>query len=135
MGIEATKIERRTAHLNTKFEKRFGFSRALRVDKFVFVSGTTAFEEEGQIITRLDSFEQTKRAIQNIERVLVQVGSSLKNVVRTYVYVGPSTEWRDVGRAHGEFFGEIMPISTFLWNDFFEDPNILVKIEAEAVII
>jgi enamine deaminase RidA (YjgF/YER057c/UK114 family) len=122
-----------SVHSRPQLEKGFGFSQALRVGKYIFVSGTTAFDEHGEIIPTLDSYTQTKKAIQNIEQSLIELGSSLKDVVRTYVYIGPSTDWRRVGEAHGEFFRDSMPISTFLWNCFFSDPRIVVEIEADAV--
>jgi enamine deaminase RidA (YjgF/YER057c/UK114 family) len=124
---------RSRAHSREAFEKNFGFSHAIRVGKFIFVSGTTAFDESGEIIPSVDSYEQAKKAIQNIERALKKLGSSLDDVVRTYVYVGPSTDWRKVGLAHGEFFGSTMPVSTFLWNSFFSDPRVVVEIEADAI--
>lgn len=126
--------KRQLIHLRESVERSFGFSQALRIGKYIFVSGTTAFDETGQIIPTTDSYEQAKKAIQNIEYSLNQLGSSLKDVVRTYVYVGPGTNWREVGRAHGEFFKEITPISTFLWNNFFADPRIVVEIEADAIV-
>ena len=111
-----------------------GFSKAIRVGNFVYVSGCNALNEKGEIIPSLDSYEQAKKSIQNVEEVLKEVGASLKDVVRTRVYVGPSTDWRAVGRAHGEFFGEVMPASTFLSTNFFSDPRLMVEIEVDAIV-
>ncbi|HXQ91831.1 MAG TPA: Rid family hydrolase, partial [Nitrososphaerales archaeon] len=113
-------------------ERSIGFSRGIQVGKHIFISGTTAFSDKSKVRSKMDSYEQTKLTIENISEVLTRLSSSLKDVIRTNVFVCPATDWRAVGKAHGEFFGDTRPISTFLWTNFFSNPETLVEIEADA---
>jgi enamine deaminase RidA (YjgF/YER057c/UK114 family) len=117
-----------------KYGKTMGFSKAIRVGRFVYVAGCNAFDKNGQLIPSIDSYEQARKAIENVENALKSLGASTKDVVRTRVYVGPATDWRAVGKAHGEVFGEIMPASTFLFTNFFSDPRLMVEVEADAIL-
>ena len=120
---------------NSKYAKTMGFSKAIRVGQFVYVAGCNATNEKGEIIPSVDSYEQARKSIENVELALKQLGASLKDVVRTRVFVGSSTDWRAVGKAHGEFFSEIMPASTFLFTNFFSDPRLMVEVEADAIML
>jgi len=116
-----------------KYEKIVGYSRAVRLGNFVFVSGTTGvLEEDGSIVDN-SPYAQTKRAIQKIQTALGQAGGSLSDIVRTRVFIAPGTDWREVARAHAEFFGDILPASSMLGAEPI-DKKMLVEIEADAVV-
>jgi enamine deaminase RidA (YjgF/YER057c/UK114 family) len=117
---------------NTPWEPLVGYSRAIRVGPIVKVSGTTATDEEGEVVARGDAYGQTVRIIQNIETALKGVGAKLTDVIRTRIYVTHIDLWEDVGRAHGKFFGEIRPATSMVEVSRLIHPDMLVEIEAEA---
>lgn len=118
----------------TKWEAIAGYSRAVKVGQMVFVSGTTATDDNGQIVGLNDPYEQTVFIIQKIERALKQAGASLANVVRTRVYLVDVSQWEAVARAHAEFFGDVRPANTMLEISKLIGDGYLVEIEADAVI-
>ena len=115
-----------------KFEDIVGYSRAVRVDNHVYVTGTTATDEKGDVVGIGDAYAQTVQVIQNIERALIKAGASLANVVLTRIYVTDISRWEEYGRAHREFFGDIRPCATMVQVSSLIDPRMLVEIEAEA---
>ncbi|MFQ5918792.1 MAG: RidA family protein [Thermoplasmata archaeon] len=127
-------MERERITTNTPWEALVGYSRAVRVGPFVYVSGTTATDSEGRVVGRGDPYRQTLQAIQNIENALNRAGSGLQDVVRTRIFVTDIETWEEVGRAHGEAFGDIRPAATMIEVRRLVDPEMLVEVEAEAVL-
>ncbi len=117
-----------------KWEKVVGYSRAVRVGDRIYVTGTTATDENGEIVGVDDAYAQTVQVIKNIERALQALGAELENVVRTRMFVTDISRWEEYGRAHGEFFREIMPATTMVEVSRLIDAEMLIEIEADAEI-
>lgn len=124
--------ERQRYSSGVKWEKVVGYSRAVRVGERIYVTGTTATNEAGEIVGAGDAYAQTVQAIRNIERALKALGAGLENVVRTRMFVTDISRWEEYGRAHGVFFSEIKPCATMIEVSRLVDPAMLIEIEVEA---
>ena len=126
-------MKRKNFSSGSKWEDIVGYSRAVRVGNLVEVAGTTAVEN-GKVIGPNDAYLQTKIIIQKIEKVLVEAGTSLEDVVRTRMFVTDLSRWEEYGTAHGEYFRDIKPASTMIEVKSLIDPEMLIEIEATAII-
>jgi enamine deaminase RidA (YjgF/YER057c/UK114 family) len=118
----------------TPWEAVVGYSRAVRVGNVVHVSGTTASDEQGNVIGIGDPYAQAVYILRKIERALKEAGATMADVVRTRMYVTDISKWEDIGRAHGEFFANIRPVSTMVEVRKLVSPELMVEIEVEAII-
>lgn len=127
-------MKRKRVSSGTRWESRVGYSRAVQAGSEVHVSGTTATDGDGNVVGKDDPYEQTRQALQNIESALQETDASLDDVVRTRMFVTDIDEWDAIGDAHGEKFGDIRPTTTMVEVNRLIDPELLIEIEAVAII-
>lgn len=117
-----------------EWEDKVGYSRAVVAGKHIFVSGTTAMGEDGEVIGKGDIYLQTKQCILIIEKALKEAGTTLENVVRTRTFITNIDEWEGFGKAHQEFFGDIKPAATLVEVSKLIHPDLMVEMEVDAVV-
>ncbi len=129
-----TEFGRKNLQSGAPWETKVGYSRAVRVGRFIAVSGSAAIDEQGELVGEGDMYAQAKQCIEVVATALERAGASLSDVVRTRIFVTDIERWDEAGRAHQEAFGDVMPATSMVEVVRLIDPRMLVEIEADAVV-
>lgn len=124
--------ERQKISSGAKWESIVGYSRAVRVGDRIYVTGTTALDEAGEIVGIGDAYAQSLQCLKNVESALKRLGAAREHIVRTRMFVTDISRWEEYGRAHGEFLREVMPATTMVEVSALIDERMLIEIEADA---
>ena len=124
--------DRQRISSGAKWESIIGYSRAVRAGNRIYVTGTTALGDDGEIVGIGDAYAQTVQIFKNLEQALNRLGAGLEHIVRTRMFVTDISRWEEYGRAHGEFLREVMPATTMVEVSALIDPRMLIEIEADA---
>lgn len=124
--------ERQRISSGAKWEPIVGYSRAIKVGNRIYVTGTTALDDDGELVAIGDAYGQAKQCLLNIEKALKRLGAGFEHVVRTRMFVTDISRWEEYGRAHGEVFSDIMPATSMVEVSALIDPRMLIEIEADA---
>lgn len=127
-------MARKNITYNQPLEKQIGFSRAVRIGNIIAVTGTAPLKKDGSVYSPGSVYKQTKKCLEIIKLAIEKAGGKLEDVIRTRVFIKDMSSWKEVAKAHGEFFSDIQPASTFVEVSRLIDPKWLVEIEADAVI-
>jgi enamine deaminase RidA (YjgF/YER057c/UK114 family) len=125
-------MKRENFATGSKWEPIIGYSRAVKIGNHIAVSGTTGSDADGNLADNV--YDQTRQTLQNIQAALAKAGASMKDVVRTRMFMANISDWEQAGKAHGEFFGEIRPATTMVEVSRLIDPQMLIEIEVDAMI-
>jgi len=125
--------KRQNISSGAKWEDIVGYSRAVRVGNIIEVAGTTAVDKNGQIVGENDAYEQTRFALEKIKAALKEAGATVNDVIRTRMYVTDMSQWKEIGRAHGEYFRDVKPAATMVEVKSLIEPELLVEIEVSAI--
>jgi enamine deaminase RidA (YjgF/YER057c/UK114 family) len=127
-------MKRKNITYNQPLEKEIGFSRAVRIDNIIAVTGTAPIAKDGSVQSPGNVYKQTKCCLDIIQNVIEQAGGQLKDVIRTRIFLKDMKKWKDAAKAHGEMFSEIQPACTFVEVSRFINPKWLIEIEADAIV-
>ena len=127
-------MERKNFSSGAKWEAIVGYSRVVKIGNIIEVGGTVAVDDNNEIVGKNDAYEQTKFIIQKVEKALMQAGAALQDVIRTRMFVTDISRWEEYGKAHGEFFKDIRPVTSMIEVTSLIDPSCLIEIEMTAII-
>ena len=125
--------QRKNISSGAKWEDIIGYSRAVQLGNTLEISGTVALDENGEVVGKGDFYKQARYILQKVEKILSQGGFTMSDVVRTRMFVTDISHWEEVGRAHGEFFGNVKPVTSMIQVSGFIEPDYLVEIEVTAI--